>query len=233
MSFEFSKKERNFLLERVGCIEQLAYIRQSTLDDGRGRGSRIAEFANGSGLNFTVNIDRGMDIADATFKGIPLAWKSSNRYVAPAFYEAEGLNWLRTWGGGLLTGCGLRNVGGPDKVDSESHGLHGRLSHIPAEDIAVEKQWIDGKYVQSINGWIKQTATFFENLHLKRKISSVMGENSIVIEDVIENHGFSTSPLMLLYHMNLGFPLLDENAFIESASHEVIPRDSTAAHGIK
>ncbi len=233
MNFEFSNKDRNFLLERVGCIEQLAHIRQSVLEDGRGRGTRIAEFANGSGLNFTVNIDRGMDIADATFKGIPLAWKSSNRYAAPSFYESEGLSWLRTWGGGLLTGCGLRNVGGPDTVGVETHGLHGRLSHIPAEEVTVEKQWIDGKYVQSISGWVRQTAVFFENLHLKRKISSVMGRNSIIIEDIIENHGFATSPLMLLYHMNLGFPLLDESAFIEADSHDVVPRDGTAALGIK
>lgn len=233
MNFDFARKERNFLLERVGCIEQLAHIRQSVLDDGRGRGTRIAEFVNGSGLNFTVNIDRGMDIADATFKGIPLDWKSSNRYVAPSFYEPEGLSWLRTWGGGLLTGCGLRNVGGPDSAGGETHGLHGRISHIPAEDVTVEKQWIDGKYVQSISGWVKQTAVFFENLHLRRKISSVMGENSITIEDTIENHGFAVSPLMLLYHMNLGFPLLNENAYIEADNHNVVPRDGKAALGIK
>ena len=66
MNFEFSNKDRNFLLERVGCIEQLAHIRQSVLEDGRGRGTRIAEFANGSGLNFlnAVNVSSGT-LADA------------------------------------------------------------------------------------------------------------------------------------------------------------------------
>ena len=233
MNFEFSKKGPEFLRERVGCIEQLAQVRQSVLDDGRGRGSRVAEFSNGSGLNFTINLDRGMDIADASFKGVPFAWKSANRDVAPAFYEPEGLNWLRTWGGGLLTGCGLSNVGSPATIGNEQHGLHGRLSHIPAEEVAVEKQWVDGRYVQSISGWVKQTAVFFEKLHLRRKISSIMGEHSILVEDTIENHGFTNSPLMLLYHINLGFPLVDEHAQLEAAEHKVVPRDGIAAVGLQ
>lgn len=233
MNFDFTTKGRTYLMERSGCVEQLAQIRQAVLDDGRGRGSRVAEFVNGSGLNFTVNLDRGMDIAEASYRGIPLAWISPNRPVAPAFYEPEGLGWLRTWGGGLLTGCGLRNVGNPGPAGAETHGLHGRLSHIPAEDVAVEKKWIDGYYVQSISGWVKQTAVFFENLHLKRKISSVMGQNSIRVEDIVENHGFAVSPLMLLYHINLGFPLLDKDAYLTAASHEAVPRDGIAAMGHK
>ena len=233
MNFEFSKKGPEYLRERTGCMEQLANIRQAVLDDGRGRGSRIAEFVNGSGLNFTVNLERGMDIADASFRGIPLAWKSANRDVAPAFYEPEGLGWLRTWGGGLLTGCGLTNVGSPASCGGQEHGLHGRISHIPAEEVSVDKRWVDGHYIQSISGWVRQTVVFFEKLHLKRKISSVMGQNSILIEDTIENHGFADSPLMLLYHINLGFPLLDERAYLEAAGHEVVPRDDIAAVGIK
>ncbi len=32
------------------------------------------------------------------------------------------------------------------------------------------------------------------------------------IEDTVENEGFEPQPLLLLYHMNLGWPLLDETA---------------------
>jgi hypothetical protein len=213
-------------------MEQLAYIRQSILCEGKGRGSKIADFTNGSGFNLTVNIDRGMDIVDASFKGIPLAWRSPSGYVAPEFYEANGLGWLRSWSGGLLTGCGLRNVGVPDCVGAETHGLHGRLSNIPAEDIVIEREWRNGLFVQSISGTVKQTAVFFENLHLRRKITSVMGENSYTVEDSITNHGFKSSPLMLLYHINLGYPLLSENTRIETLKHHVTPRDTVAAAGI-
>jgi hypothetical protein len=38
----------------VGTMDQLARIRTSVLDDGRGRGIRIADVDNGSGLRFTV-----------------------------------------------------------------------------------------------------------------------------------------------------------------------------------
>ena len=104
--------DKNYLRERMGSMRQLAGIRRAELEDGKGRGMRILDVTNGSGLAFTVYPDRGMDIGETTFKGIPIAWITPNGPVAPQFYDASGLNWLRSWGGGLLTGCGLMNVGG-------------------------------------------------------------------------------------------------------------------------
>jgi hypothetical protein len=233
MNFDYSNKDAEYLKLHVGRMEQLADIRRLILDDGAGKGTRIAEVSNGSGLRFTVNLDRAMDIADASFKGIPLAWMSCNGINSPAYYEPEGLGWLRTWSGGLLTGCGLRNVGGPGEANGEQFGLHGRLSHIPAEDICCEKRWEGNRYVQLVKGSVRQSCVFFENLQLTRSISTVMGENSIVVEDLIENHGFSESPLMLLYHMNLGFPLISKDSTLVAAGHKVTPQNETAKAGIE
>jgi hypothetical protein len=49
-----------------------------------------------------------------------------------------------------------------------------------------------------------------------------------LIEDRIRNDGYETTPLMLLYHINIGYPLLSENAELWIPSSDIIPRDTHA-----
>lgn len=212
----------------VGTMDQLAKIRTSVLDDGRGRGIRVADVDNGSGLRFSVLLDRGMDIGDASFEGVPVAYQAPVGLVHPSYYNADGISWLRSFGGGLLVGCGLRNVG----VPSEGEGLHGRLSNTPAEDVCVSKVWKNGKYCLSVSGTLREACFFGENLELRRTISTAMGDNSITVTDEVTNRGVRPSPLMLLYHINIGFPLLSEDAVIEGCVSETTPRTEDAAKGL-
>ncbi len=222
-----------FLLPRVGHMAQVASVRRLVSDDGKGRGARVLEVNNGSGLSFTVYPDRGMDIGQAYYKGTPLAWVSCSQEVAPQFYDADGLEWLRTWGGGLLTGCGLTNVGGPNTVNGESHGLHGRLSHTPAEDVNTTAGWTkEGVYALTASGRVRQSKVFGEKLALTRHIETALGEASITVRDTIENQGYAPSPFMLLYHLNLGWPLVDDGAVLEAPPHEVTPQNDHAASGL-
>ena len=227
----------NELKPYVGTMDQLARIRTSVLDDGRGRGIRIADVDNGSGLRFTVLLDRGMDIGDASFNGVPFVYQTPVGLVHPSHFEPDGFRWLRSFGAGLLTGCGLRNVGSPEaekgmRVDGPL-GLHGRLSNTPAEDIAVSKGWKDGKYCLSVCGIIREVSFFGENLELRRTISTAMGDNSITISDEVTNRGVRPSPLMLLYHINAGFPLLNESSVVKGKVKSTVPRNEAAAAGIK
>lgn len=212
----------------VGTMDQLARIRTSVFDDGRGRGIRIADVDNGSGLRFTILLDRGMDIGDASFKGSPVAYQTPVGPVHPAYYESAGLRWLRSFGAGLLTGCGLINVGSPDS----ELGLHGRLSNTPAEDVSVSKGWENGKYRLCVSGTVREVSFFGANLELKRTISTAMGENSITICDTVTNRGVRPSPLMLLYHINAGFPLLSEASVVEGRIQNTVPRNATSAAGM-
>ncbi|MDD2479043.1 MAG: aldose 1-epimerase family protein [Victivallaceae bacterium] len=226
-------KQKDFLRERTGSIRQLASIRRAILDDGKGRGMRVWDVNNGSGLSFTVYPDRGMDIGEAWFKGIPLAWISKNGPVAPQFFENDGSQWLRSWGGGLLTGCGLINVGDPVDLGEEKMGLHGRLSHTPAENINTKTKWSkSGFYILEATGEVRQSKVFGENLLLTRRISTAMGDNSIIIEDTVENQGFHPSPFMLLYHINLGWPLIDTGCELEAVEHEIEPQNAKSAVGL-
>lgn len=233
MIYKYASENREFMKNHTASMKQMAGVRRSVLDDGKERGVRIADIYNGSGLNFSVILDRGLDIGNASFRGIPLAWVSPAGFCNPSFYEPEGLGWLRSWGAGLMTGCGMRNVGAPDKIDGENIGLHGRLSHIPAGNISTSEEWLDGKYTVSVSGEMRECRTFGENIILKRKIGTVMGENTINIEDVMENQGTRPCPAMLLYHINLGYPLLSEDSILKAVPHQVAPRDETAAAGAK
>ena len=67
---------------------------------------------------------------------------------------------------------------------------------------------------------------------MTRKISTALGENSITIEDTVENQGFRVTPFMLLYHMNFGWPLVDECTTISMPEHKVIPQNDIAIAGL-
>jgi hypothetical protein len=220
------------VLAKVGSMKQVASIRRAVLDDGRERGVRVAEFRNGGGMAFTVLLDRGMDIADASFGGVSLSFLGPGPLSHPAYYKQHGPDWLRSWGGGMLVGCGLRNVGAPSELDGERLGLHGRLSNTPAENVNCYEGWADSRYLLSVSGTMREARLFGENLVLTRTVATEFGVNVISVSDTVRNVGFEAAHVMLLYHMNFGWPLLDESTVVESVPHKVAPRNETAAAGL-
>jgi len=228
--FDFTKKG---ICGRVGRMDQLASIRRYQLEDGKGRGMRAFEVTNASGLDFTVYPDRGLDIGPARYNGLPLTWMTQNGPVAPAFYDKSGVEWLRTWGGGLVTTCGWLNVGGPCETAQGEHGLHGRADVTPAEEVNTRTFWDeDGDYVLEITGKIAHTRVFGENLVTTRTITTRLGKAELQLVDSTENCGFETMPLMQLYHMNFGWPLICEKTRLIADSHRVVPKDAEAAKGV-
>jgi Domain of unknown function (DUF4432) len=220
------------LLSHVGDLSQVAGVRLIELGDGVERGVRAADVATGGGLEFTVLLDRGMDIGVASYKGLPLAWISPAGFAHPAHFEPEGVGWLRTFGGGLVTGCGLTYLGAAGEDEGELLGLHGRLSHLPARHVGSGQEWDMDECSFWVDGELRQARLFGENLCLTRRIEAGLGENRINIHDTVENLGDSSTPLMVLYHINLGFPLLDPSCRLEAPPHNVRPRDKVAEPGI-
>lgn len=222
---QFGKEE---LRTRVGSMDQLAGVRAGVLTDGRAAGARVADFWTGTGLEFTVLLDRGMDISAARWQGKSLCWRSSVGDAHPAYYEPEGLGWLRTFGGGLVTTCGLTYAGAPTVDQGEELGLHGRVSHLPAEGVHVDAEWDGDEYVVWASGKVREARVFGENIVLHRKVFTRLGNNHFWIHDTIENVGFETTEHMLLYHINLGFPVVDEGSELISPTRTAAPRDEEA-----
>jgi hypothetical protein len=223
---------RQEILQRVGHMDQVAGIKLFEAADGLGRGCRMLQVWTGSGLDFTVTADRALDISTCLFKGIPLAWASSVGVVHPAHYEPEGLGWLRSFPGGLLATCGLDQFGAPSSDAGEALGLHGRAGNLPARYVGYRTYWTEDDYELEITGEVRQTRVFGENLVLRRQISTQLGSNRIRIADVVTNEGFSSQPHMILYHFNLGFPLVTQDARLHLDAEQTIPRDEDAAAGL-
>ena len=167
------------LRRRVGNMDQVAGIRIVTLDDSNERPARAALIHTGSGLELTVLLDRCLDIASASYCGKAMGWRSTTGDVAPQYYEAEWLRWLRSYFGGLVTTCGLTNVGAPTKDSALlGNGLHGRIGNTPARDIKVTQEWQGDDYVLSVTGTMRETVVFGENLTLTRTVSTKLGKVS-------------------------------------------------------
>jgi hypothetical protein len=112
---------------KISNHAQLGGIETSVLDNGAGRGTRIAWINTGTSLRYKVVIDRGMDIADAFYNQHSIAWLSHSGVTAAQPFSDKGINWLRTFGGGLLTTCGLSHAGGPESDEYGDRGLHGNI----------------------------------------------------------------------------------------------------------
>ncbi|MBC7235336.1 MAG: aldose 1-epimerase family protein [Chloroflexi bacterium] len=225
----WSKEE---LLKRAGRMSQLGDVRLVELQEGNARGVRVAQFQTGSGLEFEVLLDRGMDIGACKYRGASLAWESSTGPAHPAYFERGGLGWLRTFHGGLVTGCGMTSAGAPSSDAGEELGLHGRLSHTPATNVWADGAWRGDDYEMWVRGHMRETVVFGENLTLVRRIWAHLGESRLFLRDLVTNEGYITTPHMMLYHVNFGFPLLDEGTELISRSTQVTPRDEVAAPGL-
>ncbi len=213
---------RDELLRRVGRTEQLGGVRLVTLGDGIERGVRVLEFRAGA-LSFDVLVDRAFDIGRCELAGEPISWISPAGMVGPWYAEHTDFGWFRTFGGGLMVTCGLDHTGGPGDdavyphtpdVTTARLGLHGRAGMLPARLHGYGERWEGDRCVLWAEGEVRQAAPFVEALTLRRRLEVDLGGRTIRIRDEVENLGAVPSPHMLLYHMNVGWPVLDDGAEI-------------------
>ncbi|MEI6101060.1 MAG: aldose 1-epimerase family protein [Eubacteriales bacterium] len=216
----------------VGDISQIADAKESVMTSGKADGVRVIDVKTGSGLCFTVVPSRCLDIGWAEYKGMPLALMSKSGMTNPAFFEKDGLSFLRNFFCGLMTTCGLTYFGAPCVDEGEKLGLHGRVGNIPAQDVSVQKEWEGDDYVIRIRGRVQQSSIFFENLVLTREIVVRMGGKTIQVHDRVENCGFTEQPFMLMYHCNFGYPLVSEDTTLHTSKTTVTTRDAEAEQGL-
>lgn len=207
-----------------GALGHAAGVRLMTLGDGLERGIRLLEFRSGSGLRFTVLVDRAMDIADCEHNGRALGWHSPSGFRHPGLHESEGeggLGWMRSFSGLMVT-CGLDHIlfmheaETPEYVygprATAKHSLHGRIGTIPARLTGYGEAWEGERCTLWAEGIISQGTVFGEHLELHRRIEVEVGSDEIRLSDRVVNRGFYETPHMFCYHINLGHPVLEEGA---------------------
>ncbi len=188
---------------------QMGGIRVGSLENG----VRAAWVETGSGLRFLVALDRGGDIVDARFNEHNLAYLTPNGIKPPSPAYNSEFEWLRSWPGGLVTTCGPETIGGPRPQTGGTSGLHGRYSNTPAEIESIEQPDPRRGRKEMILRLIAQdTRMFGPNYEVRREIRSRLGEAEIHITDRVTNVGNAKAPHQWLYHVNLGYPLLDDDS---------------------
>jgi hypothetical protein len=232
---------REELRRRVGRLQQAAGVRLATLEDGSERGTRVLEFRTGTGFAFDVLVDRAFDIGRSELGGVSLAWQSAVGFTGPWYYEPEGLGWLRSFGGGFLTTCGLDHAlfMAEDTAEqyhypprrTETYGLHGRVSSRPARLVAYGERWEDDECVLYARGEVLQAAVFGEQLLLERTVEARVGESRLTLHDEVVNVGHDRTSHMLLYHVNVGWPVVDEGSELLVPATAVEPRGEHPVEG--
>ncbi|MBO5347473.1 MAG: aldose 1-epimerase family protein [Lachnospiraceae bacterium] len=212
----------------IGHDTQYYGVEEHRLVGGKGDGMRLFEINNGKGLELTVSPDRCGDITRLKFRGINLSYMSPCGYVAPAYYDSIGSNWLKSFTAGFLTTCGLQAVGSPCVDEGEELPLHGSIANQPCE----QAYWTEDEEWLVMHLLVKDETIFGYKLRMERQIKVSKKENAFEICDKIINTGDRVEPMEILYHMNMGYPLLDEDSIINIPAAEVVARDDCAAADI-
>ena len=199
---------------KIGSPEQLCMAQRVQVTEGRGNGARQIYVANGK-LNLVISESNALDILRMWHEGTNIGFVTKNGlYTAPA-------DFLGSFPAGMLYTCGLDAIGGV-----EGHPIHGRLHSIPAE-IKELKANADGV---RIVGEIRDTSLFGQNLVLTRTFSTAAGSCEVHIDDRLENLAFRDEKYCLLYHVNVGYPIVDAGAKIAGNFVESKPRTPWAEH---
>lgn len=215
----------------IGHSSQLYGIEEHRLVGGKGDGMRLIEVNNGRGIELTCTPDRCGDITRLRFRGINMSFMSPCGYVAPAYYDSISMNWLNSFTAGYLTTCGLNNVGSPNCDEGTELPLHGSIGNTPCENAYFyEDETTNDLIVRTIT---KDETIFARKFVLDRTLAVSTKENFFTITDKITNNGDSEEPFEILYHMNMGYPLLDEDSIITIKSSSVKARDDHAAEDIE
>jgi hypothetical protein len=212
----------------VGGPAQGYSVIKRTLRGGLREGVDVIEVHNGR-LRFVIVPTRGMNLWRASLGDLQLGWQSPARGpVHPQFVRLDapdGVGWLDGFDE-LLCRCGLQSNGGPEFHPNGTlrYGLHGKISNTPAHRVEVA---IDGDAgTISVRGIVDEARLFGNKLRLTTAITTQVGSPELTITDAVSNVWEEPYELELLYHINLGVPLLGPGAKVFLPVQKVAPRFS-------
>lgn len=211
----------------VGHPSQVSGVEELILAKGKGKGMTLLEIRNGKGLQITLSADRCMDISRVSFNGANMGYFAPAGYVAPAYYDNRGDAFLKSFNAGFLTTCGIDGVGSPSVDNGVEVPMHGTISNIPCDNY----YYIEDEEKITVVAQIRDAVLFGVQLVLNRTYVISKTENSFTLKDEIENTGVMESPCMLLYHYNMGYPLLCENSKVVIPHNSAVARDDHAQTG--
>jgi hypothetical protein len=178
---------------------------------------------------------RGMSIWKMVADGIEFSWNSPvagpvHPSQVPVF-DPSGIGWLEGFDE-LLVRCGLESNGAPehDHAGHLVYPLHGRIANLPASALSIEYDEASGRL--EVIGEILESRLFFKRLRLRSRIRLNAGSSDVELLDDVTNDLSQPATMQMLYHINVGPPVLGEGAMLEAPIESLAPKDTLSASEI-
>lgn len=193
---------------KIGHAGQVCSAVRSLVTDGRAQGARLVHVANDR-LHFVLAESNALDVLQLWHEGMNVGFLSRN-----GLYTGAG-DFAQKFPAGFLYTCGLDATG-----VVEGRPVHGRLHSVPAE---IREMRCDEAGVRIV-GEMRDTALFGSDFRVTRTIETAAFSSRIEVTDTIENRAFRERPYAMLYHVNVGWPLVDVGAVVEADVVETLSR---------
>jgi hypothetical protein len=179
---------------------------------------------------------RGMSIWRMESAGIRFAWHSP--VVGPVhpsrvpIFDPNGIGWLEGFDE-LVVRCGLESNGAPehDQKGQLVYPLHGRIGNLAADSLSIEYDEASGRL--DVIGEVIESRLFIKRLRLRSRIRFHAGSADVELLDDVTNDLSQPATMQLLYHINVGEPVLGEGAVLEAPLESLAPKDTLSAGEIQ
>ena len=216
---------------RVGVVT----TRHGMFVGGPSDGVEVIEVKVGSTTTLILPT-RGMSIWRIRSGEVDFAWQSPVAGpVHPKFvptFDPSGLGWLEGFDE-LVVRCGLESNGAPQFSDTGQlvYPLHGRIAGTPATGLSIEYDEASGRV--EVIGEMVESRLFFKRLRLRSRIRFYADRDDVELLDDVTNDLAEPANIQLLYHINIGSPVLGKGAVVDAAIDSIAPRDSLSASEIE
>jgi len=142
--------------------------------------------------------------------------------------DPDGLGWLEGFDE-LVVRCGLESNGAPEKDDAGflRYPLHGRIGNLPATSLAVEVNVTTGQL--ALVGDCIESKLFFKRLRLRSRVAVTAQSAEVHLIDEVTNELSSAATAQMLYHINIGAPILGEGAAVVAPIARLAPKNELSA----
>ncbi len=184
----------------------------------------------------TILPDRGMGLWKCWSGDLEFGWQSPvPGPVHPGFvpvHDASGIGWLEGFDE-LLVRCGLQSNGAPEFCENGTlrYPLHGRIANLPAHRLDIQVDVENG--ILDVIGVVSESRFLVYSLELQTRYRFRVGSPVVEIIDTVTNRSSQPSSMQLLYHINVGQPVLQSGSIVHTAYRNLAPRDARAAESMK
>ena len=208
--------------------------RYGIFSGGASDGVEVIEVATGS-VRALILPTRGMGLWKVEKDGVDFTWDSPisgpiHPSLVPVF-DPNGIGWLEGFDE-LVVRCGLESNGAPE-YDPAGHllyPLHGRIANLPAQSLSIEYDEASGRL--DVIGEVLESRLFIKRLRLRSRIRFHAGSAEISLLDDVTNDLSKPATMQLLYHINLGQPILEAGSVLEVPVATLAPKDELSAKEI-